>query len=104
MKENPLSVKAKKATVKLSKLKKKTQTITARKVFTVNNAQGNVSYQVKAYDKKAGKKIKVSSSGKVTVKKGLKKGTYKIKVNVTAAGNVAYRAVTKTVTLTIKVK
>ena len=46
----------------------------------------------------------VVGNGNITVKKGLKKGTYKIKVNVTAAGNTTYKAVTKAVTVTIKVK
>ena len=41
-------------------------------------------------------------NGKVTVKKGLKKGTYKVKVK--AAGNKNYKAATKTVTFKIKVK
>ena len=44
------------------------------------------------------------STGKVTVKKGLKKGTYKVKVKVKAAGTSNYNALTKTVTFTIKVK
>ena len=57
------------------------------------------------YKKASGNgKITVNSAGKFTVKKGLKKGTYKIKVEVTAAGNTTYKAVTKTVTVTIKVK
>ena len=44
------------------------------------------------------------TTGKVTVKKKLKKGTYKIKVKVTAAGNSNYKALTRTVTFKIKVK
>ena len=52
----------------------------------------------------AKKKIIVSSSGKVTVKKGLKKGKYTLKVNVTAKGNESYKAKTTTVTLTVTVK
>ena len=43
-------------------------------------------------------------NGKVTVKKGLKKGTYKVKVKVKAAGNKNYKAATKTVTFKINVK
>ena len=41
---------------------------------------------------------------KVNVKKGTKKGTYKIKVIVTAAGNANYNAGSKTVTVKVKVK
>ena len=41
----------------------------------------------------------------MTVKKGLKKGKYKVKVKVTAAGNANYEASgAKTVTFTVKVK
>ena len=60
---------------------------------------------VVTYAKKSGdKNITVAKSGKVTVKKGTKKGTYKIKVKVTAAGNKSYAKKTKTVTFTIKVQ
>ena len=45
----------------------------------------------------------MSKAGKVTVKKGLKKNTYKVKVNVKAAGNANYKKATKAVTLKIKV-
>ena len=44
------------------------------------------------------------SNGSITVKKGTKKGTYKIKVKVTAAGNKNYKAGTKTVTCKVTVK
>ncbi len=44
------------------------------------------------------------NNGKVTVKKGLKKGIYKIKVTITAAGNSIYRKASRTVTYKIKVK
>ncbi|MBE6742531.1 MAG: hypothetical protein E7570_09585 [Ruminococcaceae bacterium] len=57
------------------------------------------------YKKKSGnKKIKVSSSGKITVGKGLKKGKYEIKVQAKAAGTNTYKSKTKTVTVTITVK
>ena len=50
------------------------------------------------------KKITVSKTGKVTVKKGLKKGTYKIKVKVAvgATANYAATSVTKTVKIILK--
>jgi hypothetical protein len=38
------------------------------------------------------------------VKKGTEKGTYKIVVALTAAGNKQYKAGTKTVTVKVKVK
>ncbi|MBR2279101.1 MAG: leucine-rich repeat domain-containing protein [Eubacterium sp.] len=99
-KANTLVAKGKTATVKFANLKKKNQTVTQKNAFTVSKAQGKVTYK-----KASGNgKITVNSAGKFTVKKGLKKGTYKIKVKVTAAGNTTYKAVTKTVTVTIKVK
>lgn len=99
-KSNTLTVKAKKATVKFKKLKKKNQTIALKKAMTVSKAQGKVTFKKAS----GNKKITVSKAGKITVKKGLKKGTYKVKIKVAAAGNASYKALTKTVTVTIKVK
>ena len=79
------------------KLKKKSQTLKVTKV---------ISFTKKANDKKTytltsaakGKKsfrnyFKINKkTGTVTVKKGLKKGTYKIKVKVKALGNSKYKA------------
>ena len=72
------------------------------KVLTFSNkGQGKLTYVKKS----GNKKITINkTTGKVTVKKKLKKGTYKVKVAVTAAGNSNYKAVTKTVTFKIKVK
>ena len=45
------------------------------------------------------------TTGKITVKKGLAKGTYKVKLTAKAAGNANYKAsAVKTVTGTIIVK
>ena len=102
---NTLTVKVNKPSVKYSKLKKKKQTIKASKAFTVSSAQGKGTYKLVSVKKAKFKKyFKVSKAGKITVKKGLKKGTYKLKVNVTAAGNANYQPMTKTVTVKIKVK
>lgn len=101
LKANTLTVKAKTASVKYSKLKKKTRTVNVNKVLTVSNAKGTVTY-TKISGKK---KITVDTkTGKVTIKKGLKKGTYKIKVKVTAAGTTTYGAKTVTKTFKIRVK
>ena len=100
-KANPLNVKGKTGAVKYKKLKKKAQTLKVSKVIkVVNKGQGALSYAKAS----GNKKITVSKTGKVTVKKGLKKGTYKVKVNVTAAGNQYYKAVTKTVTFKVRVR
>ena len=55
------------------------QTLSKAKAFTVKNAQGKVTFKVAKYDKKAKKNITVSAAGKVTIKKGLKKGNYSLK-------------------------
>ena len=99
--KNTLTVKAKTATVKYSKVKSAKQTISRTKVLTVSKAKGTVTYTKVS----GSKNITIAkSTGKVTVKKGTKKGTYKIKVKVKAAGTSSYKALTKTVTFTIKVK
>ena len=94
---NPMTVKAK--TVKAS-AKKKT-VIKKTKAFTIKKAKGTVTFK----KVKGDKKITINKkNGKITVKKGLKKGkTYKFKVKVTAKGNTAYKAKSKTVTVKIKI-
>ena len=49
-------------------------------------------------------KITVSKTGKVTVKKGLKKGTYKVKIKVSAAAVTNYNAASATKTIKVVVK
>ena len=98
---NPLTVKSKTATLKFANVKKKAQNLAVSKVLTVTKNQGKVTY-VKA---SGNGKISINkTTGKVTVKKGLKKGTYSIKVKVTAAGNNNYNKITKTVTFKVKVR
>ena len=99
---NTLSVSGKTAKVKKKKVKKKTQYLSVYKVLKFKKSgQGT-----KTYKKISGnKKITINSkSGKVTVKKKLKKGTYKVRVRVRASGNETYAPIEKTVTFKIKVK
>ena len=99
--KNPLTVKAKTATIKYAKLKNKKQTVAVKSVLTVSKAKGKVSYEKKS----GSKSITINkTTGKVTVKKGLKKGTYKIKVKVKASGDNNFKAGSKTVAFKIKVK
>ena len=86
---NKAAAAAKKA-YKASSLKKKA------KKFSVKVA--GATYTVKG--KKAKKYIKVSKKGKVTVKKGIKKGTYKIVIKVKATKNT--KAGKKVVKIVIK--
>ncbi len=100
--KNPMIAKAKKKTqvVKAAKLKKSKHVIRKAAAFKVKGAQGKV-----VFSKKAGnKKIAVSKAGKITVKKGLKPGSYKLKVRVKAAGTANYQRATKVVKLTVRVK
>ena len=69
-----IKVTTKSKTIKASKLKKSNQTFTIK-----TDATGDVTFKKVSRDKK----ITVAKNGKVTVKKGLKKGTYTLKVKVT---------------------
>ena len=98
--KNTITVKPKTVKAKVKTLKKKAQSFAAKKAFAVSKAQGTVTYK-----KVSGNaKITVAKNGKVTVKKGLKKGTYKVRVKVTAAGNDNTLAGSKTVTIKVVVK
>lgn len=100
-KANTLTVKAKKMTkIKAKKMKKKAKSFNLSKFVTISGAQGPVTYAKAS----GNKKITVAPNGTVTLKKKIKKGTYKVKVNVTAAGNAGFNAVTKAVTFKVKVK
>lgn len=108
-KANPLKIKAKKATIKYSDLKKKSRTLKVSKVIKfTKKGKGKMSYKLvsaKKRSKSFKKYFKVASkSGKVTVKKGLKKGTYKVKMKVKATGNEYYRPLTVPVTFKVIVK
>ncbi|MBR1751522.1 MAG: Ig-like domain-containing protein, partial [Ruminococcus sp.] len=94
---NTMTVKAKTITAKSAKK----MTFTKAKAFTIKKAKGKVTFTKKS----GNKKITINKkTGKITVKKGLKKGTYKVKIKVRAAGNTVYKAKTKTVTVKVKVK
>ena len=98
---NTASIKAKTATVKYSKLRKKNQTVARKNAIVVSKAKGTVTYKKVS----GNKKITINKkTGKITLKKGLKKGTYKLKVKVTASGTSKYKKAVKTVTVKIKVK
>jgi hypothetical protein len=95
LKANDMKVKVKKVKAKVGKKKTK-------KAVIVTGAEGTVT--IKKANKAGGKKIVVKNNGKIVVKKGLKKGTYKVKVTVTAAGDTTHKAmkVTKTVKVVVK--
>ena len=100
---NPLSVKGKTYKVKAKKIKKKSKAVSIASVVKFIKNAGDP----KIYKKKSGnKKIVINpKNGVVTIKKKLKKGTYKVKVYITGQGNINYeKSGSKLVTFKIKVK
>ncbi|MBR2546929.1 MAG: leucine-rich repeat domain-containing protein [Eubacterium sp.] len=98
---NPMTVVPKTGTVRYSSLRKKTQYLSRKKVLTINNYEGTLKFKKLS----GNKKITINSStGKVTVRKGLKKKKYKIKVKVTASGNASFEKASEIVTFTVRVK
>lgn len=96
-----LKASGKTASVKSSALKKKKKTLKRSAVISISSAAGQVTY-VKT---SGNKKISINkNTGKVTIKKGLKKGKYKVKVIVQDAGNENYEASAVNVTFTVRVK
>ena len=78
-------------TYSYKKLKKKSYSFSLK---TTSKNSGKVTY------KSSSKYVKVSSTGKVTVVKKAKKGTYKVAVTVAAKGN--YGKIVKYVTVKVK--
>ena len=102
--KNTLTVKGKTVKLKASKLKKKALKVKRAKAITLGKAQGTVRFKLSSVRKAKFKKyFKLAENGKLTVKKGLKKGAYTLKIKVKAAGNAKYKALTKTATVKIKV-
>lgn len=98
---NTMTVAAKTANVSAAKLKSGNVTVKRSKVLSVSKAQGTVTYSKVS----GNSKITINkTTGNVTVKKGLAKGTYKVKVSITAAGNTNYKNKTVKKTFTIAVK
>ena len=92
---------AKKKTYKLKTIKKRSKAFRAVKVTA---AKGKVTYKLSG-NKKSKKALKFTAkTGKITVKKGTKKGTYKLKITASAAGNADYAPGSKSVTVTVVVK
>ena len=95
-----MTVSGKTATVKASKVRKKAQKISASKLYSFSNPGVGTHLFAKS---SGNKKITVSGNGVITVKKGLKKGTYTVKVKVMATGDQT-TANTSWQIVTVKVK
>ncbi len=107
--KNPLAVKAKTAGLKYSSLKKHSRTLKVNNVIKfVKKGRGTVSYSIesaKKGSKSFAKSFRINTkTGKLTVKNGLKKGTYKIRIKVSASGDSKYIAASKTVTFKLKIR
>ena len=85
-------------TLKYTSVKKSNQsftlgaTVDSKGTLTYKKTSGNSAISIN------------SKTGKVSVKKGLKKGTYKVKIQIKAAAKGNYNSAGKTVTVTVKVK
>lgn len=96
---NTITVKTKNVTLKK---KAKKQTIAAKKVFTVKNANGKVTYT--KVTSKSSKQVSINkTNGKITVAKNAS-GKLKLNVNIKAAGDKTHNAKTinKTIKITVK--
>lgn len=102
---NPMTIAKKTVAIKYAKLKAAKQVVA---ISPAKKAQGKVTYAITAAVK-GSKSLKAKfsinkSTGKITVAKGLAKGTYKVTVKAQAAGNANYKAGSKSVVVTVRVK
>jgi len=102
---NPITAKGKTVTAKKAALDQKNLTYKPAKTMTIKNAQGKLTYKLLSVtNSKYRKYFSVNTkTGVITVKKGLNRGTYRLKIKVTAAGNTNYNSASKELTATIKV-
>ena len=102
-KANTLVAKAKVKLFKVKYSKKKPVAIKRAKVVVVKKAKGALAYKNVSRNKTS-KKFKVNAkTGNITVPKGAKRGTFTVRVKVTAKGNASYLRKNKIVTFKVKV-
>jgi endo-1,4-beta-xylanase len=93
-----MTVETKDVKVKAKKKTKKNKVVAP--IVKVSGNKGKLSYKKVS----GNSKFTVSAkTGKVTVKKGTKKGNYKVKIKVAAGATKVYKATSMTVTVKIKV-
>ncbi|MBR0405757.1 MAG: S8 family serine peptidase [Eggerthellaceae bacterium] len=98
---NPMALKAVTKEVAYSGLRGKSKRVSGAITFT-KAAKGKVTY--KKVSSGSSSKLSINEkTGKITVKKGTPRGTYRIKVTVRAAGNASYKPRMRTITVKIKV-
>ncbi len=97
---NTLKATAKTAKVSFEELQGKSVKLSASKAVKVKGAKGKVRYKKIS----GNKNIKIDKkTGKITVRKGLEKGVYKVKVEVKAAGDSNHKGLSRKVTFKVKV-
>lgn len=93
-----IKVKTASKVIKKAAVKKKSQSFSLN---TSVNSKGKLSYKKVS----GSKKLSINkTTGKITVKKGTAKGTYKAVIKINAAAKGQYTSSSKTVTITVKVK
>ena len=102
-------IKAKKNVKKAFRVSKQAKALSSKKTVKlkkVAKVSAKTAVRYKKVNKVGGKKITVNpKTGKVTLKKGLKTGTYKVKVKLTARASKVYKAAkARTITLKVIVK
>ena len=80
-------------------MKKKAIKVTTNGPVFIYKYTVNGKYSGKPYNK-----INVKDDGTITVKKGLKKGTYKLELLISTPGDEQHLTVEKEITVKIKVK
>ena len=100
----PMAVKAVPKKVKAKKLRKKACRISGTVKFT-KRAAGKVTYKGKGTTAKARKALKINKkTGKITVRKNTKRGTYRMKVRVKASGDRNHAGGSRSVIVTVRVR
>ena len=98
--KNQMKAKGKTVKVKASKLRKKAVKIARKKAIKLTKSKAKLTYRKLS----GSKKITINKkTGNLTIKKGLKKGTYKVKIRLTS-GDKNYTKKTKKVTVKVVVK
>ena len=95
---NPMTVKKTVRTLNYKVVKKRARTV---KPLSVTEQKGPLTYEKVSGNKRLTVNYK---TGKVTVKRGTKKGTYSVKIRITAAGDADYQPKTAVTQVKIRIK
>lgn len=99
-----LQVSGKTVSIQYDAAQKGNTVLSKNTIMAVKNAGGKKTYKIASVSPKSAKKyFKISKKGKLTIKKGLKPGTYTVKIKIKTSGSSKYRAGSKTVKVKIVV-